>query len=250
MMNYNRPLGLDSITGYIDRLRPVEADDRHYIIYLDTGNGQSTLTEYMADVFFQNRIRRFGGREQFLEYHLDGSLNQLRQVLEDIDANACYTNHFEGIISLDIADLAGCVNQAQAQIFLKALPDLGKHATLVFFAPTAPNRNLDRLIARIHEVLDEVMVFRPAPYSEVHLTGIILRTMDDNGILYEESAEMCERIMDLVRATGTRSIREAKRLAQKISRCADHTGLRPFLRAEDLFIITEETTPVKMKEAM
>ena len=120
MLNFNRPLGLDLITDYIDNLRPMEADDCHYIIHLDAG-GQSTLIEYMSDTFYRNRIRHFGGRERFLEYRLDGSLSQLRQVLEDIDANACYTNHFEGIIALDIAGLARFVNQTQTEVFLKAL---------------------------------------------------------------------------------------------------------------------------------
>lgn len=250
MMNHTRPLGLDPIIDYIDRLRPQEADDRHYIIYLDTGSGVTTLTEFLADTFMRNRIRHFGSRERYLEYQLDGSLAQIRQILEDIDANACYTNHYEGIIALNIAGLARYVNQAQTEVFLKALPGLGKHATLVFFAPTAPNRNLDRLVERIHKTLDDVMVFRPAPYNASHLAGIILRTLDENGVLFDDSAGMFERIQELVQATHTVSIRDARRLAQKLGRCADRTGLRPVLRVGDLYIPTEESTPIKMKEAI
>lgn len=250
MLNFNRPLGLDPITDYIDNLCPMEADDCHYIIHMDAGSGQSTLTEYMSDIFYRNRIRHFGGRERFLEYRLDGSLSQLRQVLEDIDANACYTNHFEGIIALDIAGLAHFVNQTQTEVFLKALPELGKHATMVFFTPTVPKRNLDRLIARVQEVLGDVMVFRPAPYNAEHLTGIILHALDEYGIVLDCSEELYDCIMDLVRSTGTGTVREAHQLARKLGRCADRTGLRPTLSAEDLLIITEETTPTKKKEAM
>ena len=55
----------------------------HYIINLDAGNGQTTLTEYIATSYADYGVRHFGGLDMFLEYTLDGSMEQLKKVFAD-----------------------------------------------------------------------------------------------------------------------------------------------------------------------
>ena len=74
----------------------------HYIINLDAGNGQTTLTEYIATSYADYGVRHFGGLDMFLEYTLDGSMEQLKKVFADIRACAVYTNEYEGVIAMDI----------------------------------------------------------------------------------------------------------------------------------------------------
>ena len=64
----------------------------HYVVSLDAGNGQTTVVRYIADVMLNNDIRSFRGMDQYLEYRLDGSMDQLKQVFGDIGSCAVYTN--------------------------------------------------------------------------------------------------------------------------------------------------------------
>lgn len=248
-MNLIRPLGLDVVTTYIENLHPLDANC-HFVIYLDAGNGQSTLAEYMTDVFCQNHLRHFGGREHSLEYRMDGSMSQLKQVLSDIDANASYTNHYEGMIFMDISGFSKHVNEAQTDMLLKAVQEMGKHATLVFYVPTEPERNLDKLITKLHDALDEVVEFHIDPYTAAHITGIILRMLLDSGILLDRPREVSTHILEMVRSADIHNIKDAKKLTRQLRRCADHSGIRPTLSFRNLCPQTEETVRQKVKEAI
>lgn len=234
MNNYTIPIGLDAITEHIGSLRNQGDGGCDYIIFLDAGNGQSTTTEYISDVFHERRIRHFGGRERYLEYRLDGTVAQLQQVLTDIRLRACYTNEFEGVIAMDIAGMAKHVNEVQTTTFLNAAQELSKHATLVFYAPSAPSHNMITLVDKLRSVLDEVKVFHPTPYTANHLTAIIQRMLNDAGIVMENTPDLYTCILDAVRSTSAVSIKDAEKLTRKLIRCADFTGFRPTLNVQSI----------------
>lgn len=234
MNNYTIPIGLDAITEHIGSLQNQGDGGCDYIICLDAGNGQTTVTEFICGVFKERHIRRFGGRDAYLEYRLDGTMAQLQQVLTDIRLRACYTNEFEGVIAMDITGMAKHVNEVQATTFLNAAQELSKHATLVFYAPSAHSHNMITLVNKLRSVLDEVEVIRPAPYTADHLTAIIQRMLDDAGIVMENTPELYTCILDVVRSVGAASIKDTGKLARKLIRCADFTGFRPTLNAEHI----------------
>lgn len=248
-MNLIRPLGLDVVTTYIENLHPLDANC-HFVIYLDAGNGQSTLAEYMTDVFCQNHLRHFGGREHSLEYRMDGSMSQLKQVLSDIDANASYTNHYEGMIFMDISGFSKHVNEAQTDMLLKAVQEMGMHATLIFYVPTVPDRNLDKLIMKLHDALEEVVEFRPKPYTAVQITGIILRMLNATGVLIERPREVSTHILEMVHSTNARNIKDAKKLTRQLRRCVDYTGIRPTLSLRNLRPQTDEAVSQDRKSVV
>lgn len=233
MNNYTIPIGLDAITKHIGSLRNQGDGGCNYIIFLDAGNGQTTTTEYICDVFYERRIRHFGGRERYLEYRLDGTMAQL-QVLTDIRLRRGYTNEFEGVIAIDITGMAKHVNEYQATFFLNAVQELSKHATLVFYAPSAPSHNMITLVKKLRSALDEVEVFLPAPYTADHLTAIIQRMLDDAGIMMENAPDLYTCILDVVRSAGAVSIKDAEKLTRKLTRCADFTCFRPTLNVQNI----------------
>ena len=61
----------------------------------------------------------------FLEYTLDGTLPQMRQVFADIDACAVYTNGFEGVVAVDITALSEYAEEEQAAFFLEGIEKVG-----------------------------------------------------------------------------------------------------------------------------
>lgn len=250
MNNRTIPIGLTAITGRIEAVRSMADGGCHYIIFLDAGNGRSTIVEYMSDVFHQRRIRHFGGRDRFLEYQLDGSKAQLHQILTNIRSSACYTNDFEGIIAMDIAGLAKHVNEAQTGIFLEAVHDLGKHATLVFYVPTALSHNMRILIDKICATLDEVEVIRPEPYTAGQLTGIIKRMLDDAGITLTDTPELDACILELVHGFGAETIKDARLLTRKLMRCAQVSGFRPTLDADHIRCTLGGSENIKKREAV
>ena len=250
MTNYTIPIGLDAITEHIGSLRNQGDGGCDYIIFLDAGNGQTTVTEFICDVFKERRICHFGGRDAYLEYSLDGTMAQLQQVLTDIRLRACYTNEFEGVIAMDIAGMAKHINESQTSMFLNSVSALSKHATLVFYVPSGPSHNIFTLVNKLRSVLDEVEVFRPAPYTADHLTAIILRMLDDAGIAMENTPELYTCIMDVVRSAGAVSIKDAEKLTRKLTRYADFASFRPTLNVENVCACLNADKHSAMKEVI
>ena len=250
MTNYTIPIGLDAITGHIGSLRNQGDGGCDYIIFLDAGNGQSTVTEYICDVFKERHVRHFGGRDAYLEYRLDGTMAQLQQVLTDIRLRACYTNEFEGVIAMDIAGMAKHINETQVTTLLSAAKALSKHATMVFYAPSAPSHNIITLVNKLRSMLDEVEVFHPAPYTADHLTAIIQRMLDDAGIVMEDTPELYTCILEVVRNAGAVSIKDAEKLTRKLTRCADFTGFRPTLNVQNICACLNADKHTAMKKVI
>ena len=145
----------------------------HYIINLDAGDGQTTLTEYIATSYADYGVRHFGGLDMFLEYTLDGSMEQLKKVFADVRACAVYTNEYEGVIAMDISKLVNHVNETQLDVFISEISKISSSATLVLFVPSTMNRNVATLMGRIREALDDVEILNIKPYIPEDLVEII-----------------------------------------------------------------------------
>lgn len=60
----------------------------HMIISLAAGNGQSVVTDYITDTFYENKVRRFRSFDKSLEYRVDGTFADAEQIIEDIRGRA------------------------------------------------------------------------------------------------------------------------------------------------------------------
>ena len=96
---YTAPVGAEEIVSVLAEMCANNAVHKHcgiappqFVINLDAGNGQTTITRYISETLLKNEIRHFGGMDLFLEYTLDGTMPQLKQVFGDIRTCAVYTN--------------------------------------------------------------------------------------------------------------------------------------------------------------
>lgn len=237
--NVRTPVGLEPLVSKIQTicLNP-EAYHRcglkpnHYLINLDSGNGHSTVATYVSDAFHEYEIRHFGGLDLFLEYTLDGSMTQLKQVLNDIKSCAVYTNEYEGVIAFDISGLATHLNETQVTVFLKALSEIGLHATLILYVPSEINRNMAQLIDKVRSVLGESLeVISIEAYTEENLVEIIKGLIEAAGVDLEETGDTNDCILEVIRSTGTTTIQDAKCVVQKMIKNACFDFFVPVLNS-------------------
>lgn len=205
----------------------------HYIINLDAGNGQTTLTEYIAESYAGHGVRHFGGLDMFLEYTLDGSMEQLKKIFADIRACAVYTNEFEGVISMDIAKLASHVNETQLDVFIQEISKISSYATFVLYIPATMNRNIASLVGKIHEVLDDVVMVNVEPYSVEELVEIVKGMIADAGVIIEDSSELDKYLLNYVETEHINNVKAAKKLSQMMVKNANFEGFLPRLSYSD-----------------
>lgn len=234
------PVGLEPIVNKVadvcfhsDIFRRCGVKPNHFLINLDTGNGRTTLTTFVSDAFHSFGIRHFGGLDRFLEFTLDGTMAQLKEVLNDIRSCAVYTNEYEGVISIDISAMAAHLNESQLSTFLKALPVIGEHATLILYVPSKINRNMTLLIEKVCAALGEKLeVVKVEAYSEQNLVDIIKELIDETGVSLEDDADIDSCILAAVRQTGARTVKDAKQMAQVMVKNANFNHFIPVLTSE------------------
>jgi len=193
----------------------------HFILSLDRGNGQSIISQYISNEFQSNKVRNFGGLDFLLEYRLDGSMSQLKQVFADINSNAVYTNHYEGIVSLDISALLLCINESQIEHFISELEILGSYSTLIIYLPTCPSQNKNILVERIESVLNHITMIDLEPYTKNDLLDIIKVNCDTNGVKIEDDEDTIKSLMELLNKKETVLAKEAVDLSLQLISHAD-----------------------------
>ena len=185
----------------------------HYLLNLPAGEGQTTLTEYIAFAFKEYRVRRFGGLDIYLEYHLNGSMEQLNRIMEEIDTSAVYTNKYEVIISFDITALAEHIHERQVEFFLEELQDIGDNATLIFYYNDTKVRNMDILLEKIRgkskEQLKEIYL---DPYSMSEITMILKKLIRDANVRFVDESDLM--IEDLIHKRGIDSLKKCISLSR------------------------------------
>lgn len=232
------PIGLSAIKRVIENVcAHPDAYHRygmapgHYIVNLDAGNGQTTLTSYISDMFMSAGVRHFGGLDLFLEYRLDGTMQQLKRVLGNIKACAVYTNEYEGVIAIDISGLAPHINETQTTLFLDEVKKTAASATMVFYVPSIPSRNTAALVKRLQEAVETVSVVTVQPYTQEALSEIVMAPVEDSGVEAERSAEMQDAILQAITADEVKTVKDAKRLISELVKLADFKQFTPQLTA-------------------
>lgn len=256
MNNYvTTPVGLEPLVSKIqdicfnpDAYHRCGAKPTHYLINLDPGNGHSTVAAYVSDAFHRYGIRHFGGLDLFLEYTLDGSMAQLRQVLNDIKACAVYTNEYEGVVAIDISGLASHLNEAQVTTFLKEIPAIAEHATLILFIPSKVSRNIAQLIDKLITVMgDTLEVVNVSAYTEDNLVEIVKVLIDEAGVDLDETDDIDSCILSAIHLTGAVSIKDAKQLVQTMVKNASFEHFVPVLNSKLINAAFSESTAKEVK---
>ena len=225
--NIKAPIGLTSMVKALQRnLTRNPACPPCYLVDLDAGNGHTTLVRYAAELNFLYGTQPFHALDRYLEYELDGSLDQLEQVLYDIRSNAVFTNHYEGVIGMDIGSLSYHINEIQTELFQKELAKINRHATVILFVPSAKSSRMEQLIHLIGEVVDLELV-HAAPYSEQDLAKIVSAQVSQAGVIPPDDDQV---LLDAIRRNKVHTAADAKKLSRRLICQADGLGKIPTLQ--------------------
>ena len=217
----------------------------HYIANIDAGNGQTTFTEYVAEVFSDTGIRHFGGLDNYLEFDLDGSMNQLKKVFSEIRSCAVYTNEIEGIIAMDITKLAAHINESQIEYFINEITKMGNYATFIFYVPSIMNRNVANLVSKVVGALNEVEILNMQPYSNEEIIQIIKVMIEDAGIMIEDSEEINNMLLNIVVEDEINTVKAAKKFGRKLIKAANFDSFIPKITVDKIRNICFRVVPVK-----
>ena len=230
-----RPIGLDTPCMEIEDicakaymykrsgLRP-----KHFIIPLDPGSGRSTLLEYMTDKYKDAGVMAFAsGLDDCIEVTFDGTLQQLKQAFDEIDAAAVYTNAFCSIIGMDISEIAAHLGETQYAEFMKNCRRVCENACVVFFVHAAPNRNEEKLIEKLCEMVDNIKRLTVEPYTREDMCDLIIKAVADHGIEIRHMALFRALLSEMVAEFAVSCVRDAITAADTLVQFADFSGFTP-----------------------
>jgi len=109
-----KPFGLEEFTDVIEA-NCFKADiysllgyrHDHYIVNLSRHNGRTTLLRYMAQMYKAWQVCSFENSPgEYIEFVLDGTYSQMESTFAKISRRAEGGRHFDGIVGLDITQLA------------------------------------------------------------------------------------------------------------------------------------------------
>lgn len=236
MTNIQKPIGLGTAVSAIcntckhsDMFYRCGITPSHYIFNLDSGNGQTTLTEYIANMYYEAKVRRFGGLDLFLEYKLDGSMGQLKKMFANIESCAIYTNKFEGIVAIDISELANYINEAQVDYFLKGINETGTHATLILYVPSKQNKNTANLINKVTDSIENIEYIDIRPYTTREIVDVVKELLGKSGICIRDINEVEDKFGTFVLSEEIKDIKSAQALCMRLIRHADFSSFTPKL---------------------
>lgn len=206
----------------------------HYIFNLDKGNGQTTLTEFIANSYNEAHIRHFGGLDLYLEYHLDGSMKQMKKIFAEIGSSAVYTNKYEGVIAIDIGELANFINEEQIDFFVNEIKKTGPEATYLFYVPSKTSRNVLSLISKIKDEIENTDYIEISPYSEDEIERIMKNLLEQSGVCLKDSKSVKKRIYDVICREEIRNVNAAQRLRDRLLSYVDYSGFIPRMGSKEL----------------
>lgn len=206
----------------------------HFVINLDAGNGQTTITRFITDTLSKCEIRHFGGMDAFLEYTLDGTMQQLKQIFCDIRTCAVYTNSFEGVIAIDIKALSKCANEEQADFFLKELKDVCRTATVIMYTGGIPSRGEMSIVDKFKTAVRNITTIHLDAYTPDELAYIAESLLDDYGVVAEGTDEFHDALCELMIVEKCQTVKDIITIMEHAVKKADYSDFVPTLSTKQL----------------
>lgn len=233
-------VGLQSAVNCLEQLCANQEVYRRFnvlpdlLVALDAGDGQSTFTRFFARNAVHHRLRHFGGMDTYLEFTLTGEMTQLQSVFQQIRDCAVYANEYEGIIALDISALTNCINEAQIPYFLEQVKRCSAHATMIFYIPRTPSRNLTLLVSKLRGCVEELMEVKTEPYTPSELAQIGALELEKRGVHIQQAQQFRDDLALLITARQVKTATQSCRLIQSILKWADFSGFTPTVDPQKL----------------
>ena len=216
------------------RISTAASHPPHFVINLDAGNGQTTITRYISETLSKNEIRHFGGMDPFLEYILDGTMPQLKQFFGDVRTCAVYTNSFEGVVAIDITALSKYANEAQTEFFLEEIKKVCRTATVILYTGGIPSRGVLSIVDKLKAAVRNISIIHLDTYTPDELALIAERLLDEYGVSVDESDDFHNALREVVTMEACQTVRDTMAVTERAAKMADFSGYMPTLSTEQL----------------
>ncbi len=218
---------MSEIVRKADAYKKGGAQVPHVVMNLTHDNGQSIVADYIATVLYENDLRKFCGLDILLEYRLDGSLRQMKQVFEDIASNAVYTNEYEGVIAVDISSLSEFINECQVDYFVEHIGIVSQNATVVLYYDESLGKRMQLIKERVVRAIGNHIDVIVSPYSQKEYSEIIVQNIRERGIEVESEEELETIICDVFDRYHVTNAKQAVAVAEDLVFCVDYSSFTP-----------------------
>jgi hypothetical protein len=140
----------------------------HMLVPLDSGNGRSHMGRIIASRYYDTKACSFSSRDIFLDFTVSGTVQSINETSIEIQTSAEYSNHFSGVIALDIDAVLPHLSDASGARFFELVSKIKEHATLILFVPADCSRkNIDLIAGKVGISMTS---FPPISFSDEELT--------------------------------------------------------------------------------
>lgn len=234
---------MDRITAQAEAYRKGGAKVPNIVVNISKENGQSYVADYITSVLYEYKLRKFCGLDMILEYRLDGSMKNVKQVFEDISGNAVYTNEYEGVVAIDVSALSEYVNESQVDFFVKHVAEVAQNATVIIYYSEAFGKRMEMVKDRICKALGNYIAIHVEPYSVREYSEIAVQSIKERGIDVESEEELETILCHVVDDKHVANAKEAVAVAEDLAFCADYNGFVPKIEIDKVskfFSISEK----------
>ncbi len=232
------------LTKFKDAVRSLEENPKVYrnggakvpcfAMNLSRGNGQSLVAEEYTSVLHDNALRDFCGLDYLLEYRLDGSLKQIKQVFEDIRSRAVYTNSYCGVVAIDISALSEHVNEAQTDYFIDNIGEIADTATVLFFYDDSLGRKIVLIKDRIIDAVGKCIDIQFPAYTVEEYADIVVENLRERGFKVDYGPEMKMLLCKIIDSEHVTTAKQAVSTAESLVFIADYSDFVPRLDSKML----------------
>lgn len=218
---------MDRITAQAEAYRKGGAKVPNIVVNISKENGQSYVADYITSVLYEHRLRKFCGLDMILEYRLDGTLKNVKQVFEDIASNAVYTNEYEGVVAIDVSALSEYVNESQVDFLVNHIAEVAQSATVIIYYNEDLGKRMEIVKDRICKALGNFIAIHVEPYSVREYSEIAVQSIKERGIDIESEEELETILCYVVGDKHVTNVKEAVAVAEDLAFCTDYSGFIP-----------------------
>lgn len=218
---------MSEIVSKADAYRKGGAQVPHVVMNLTHDNGQSIVADYITSVLYENSLRKFCGLDILLEYRVDGSLRQMKQIFEDIASNAVYTNEYEGVVAVDISALSEFINEFQVDYFVEHIGYVAQNATVIIYYDVSLCKRMQIIKERVVNAIGNCIDVHVTPYSQKEYSKIVVQNILDRGIEVDTGDDLENILCRVVDTYHVTSAKQAVAVAEDLVFCADYSSFTP-----------------------
>ena len=169
-----------------------------------------------------------------MEYRLDGSLKQIKQVFEDIRSRAVYTNSFCGVVAVDISALSEHVNETQTDYFIEKIGEVADTATVLIFYDDSLGKRIVLIKDRIIEAVGKCIDIQFTAYTVEEYADIVVENLRDRGFSVDYGPEMKMLLCKIIDSENVTTAKQAVSTAESLVFVADYSDFVPRLDSKML----------------